>query len=161
MVAQFAFARMRLVGSSWTRRAERPIAGLAGAIANPTGEIIASVVSTENLIDLGYTSPPGVGESVQRRDGDQQSLGTQINEKSLRLIARGLEVGDRAEAYLRFPVAPQNALGLPAAAGLDARARPWLGAGRPPGLHQGRQRRPELLHVSGAGALHDRGSRSS
>jgi hypothetical protein len=111
VVARFAFARMRLVGSSWTRRAERPITGLAGALAKPTGEIIASVVSTENRIDLGYESPPGVGETIQRRDGDQQSLGTQINEKSLRLIARGLEVGDRAEAYLRFPVAPQSALG--------------------------------------------------
>ena len=129
VVAQFAFARMRLVGSSWTRRAERPIAGLAGAIANPTGEIIASVVSTENLIDLGYTSPPGVGESVQRRDGDQQSLGTQINEKSLRLIARGIEVGDRAEAYLRFPVAPQTALGY-------RQLRVWM-RGRGPGWEQG------------------------
>ncbi len=111
VVARFGFARMRLVGSSWTRRAERPIAGLAGAIAKPTGEIIASVVSTENKLDLGYESPPGVGESTQRREQDQQSLGTQINEKSLRLVARGMEVGDRAEAYLRFLVASQNALG--------------------------------------------------
>ena len=129
VVAQFAFARMRLVGSSWTRRAERPIAGLAGATAKPTGEIIASVVSTENRIDLGYESPPGVGESVQRRDGDQQSLGTQINEKSLRLIARGLEVGDRAEAYLRFPVASQNALGY-------RQLRVWM-RGRGDGWEQG------------------------
>ena len=39
--------------------------------AKPTGEVIASVVSTENRIDLGYESPPGVGEAVQRRDGDR------------------------------------------------------------------------------------------
>jgi hypothetical protein len=129
VVGQFAFARMRLVGSSWTRRAERPITGIAGALAKPTGEIIASVVSTENRIDLGYESPPGVGESVQRRDGDQQSLGTQINEKSLRLIARGLETGDRAEAYLRFPVASQNALGY-------RQLRVWM-RGRGDGWEQG------------------------
>ncbi|HEX2217300.1 MAG TPA: cell surface protein SprA [Gemmatimonadales bacterium] len=128
-VARFALARMRLVGSSWTRRAERPIAGLAGAIANPSGEIVASVVSTENRIDLGYESPPGVAELVQRRDGDQQSLGTQINEKSLRLIAEGLEVGDRAEAYLRFPVAPQNALSY-------REMRVWM-RGRGPGWEEG------------------------
>jgi hypothetical protein len=127
-VARFGLARMRLVGSSWTRRAERPIAGLAGSIANPTGEIIASVVSTENRIDLGYESPPGVGETTQRRDGDQQSLGTQINEKSLRVVARGLEVGDRAEAFLRFPVAPQNALGY-------RQLRVWM-RGRGPGWEQ-------------------------
>ncbi|MBA3318757.1 MAG: cell surface protein SprA [Gemmatimonadales bacterium] len=128
-VARFGFARMRLVGSSWTRRAERPIAGLAGAIGNPTGEFIASVVSTENLIDLGYVSPPGVGESTQRRDTDQQALGTQINEKSLRLIARGIEIGDRAEAFLRFLVAPQNALGY-------RQLRVWM-RGRGPGWEEG------------------------
>ena len=129
VVARFGLARMRLVGSSWTRRAERPIAGLAGSIANPAGEIVASVVSTENKIDLGYESPPGVAELVQRRDADQQSLGTQINEKSLRLLARGLEVGDRAEAYLRFPVAPQNALGY-------RQLRVWM-RGRGPGWEEG------------------------
>lgn len=129
VVARFAFARMRLVGSSWTRRAERPIAGLAGAIANPTGEVIASVISTENRIDLGYESPPGVGELVQRRDVDQQSLGTQINEKSLRLIGRGLEAGDRIEAFLRFPVAPHNALGY-------RQLRVWM-RGRGPGWEEG------------------------
>ena len=35
---------------------------------------------------------------------------TQINEKSLRLIARELSTGERAEAYLRFPAGPQNLL---------------------------------------------------
>jgi hypothetical protein len=129
VVARFGFARMSLVGSSWTRRAERPIAGIAGAIANPTGEIIASVVSTENLTDLGYVSPPGVGEQTQQRDADQQSLGTQINETSLRLIARGIELGDRAEAYLRFPVTPQNALGY-------RQLRVWM-RGRGPGWEEG------------------------
>jgi hypothetical protein len=111
VVARFALARVRLVGSSWLRRAESPIAGLSGSIAEPSGEVIASVVSTENRNDLGYESPPGVIESVSRRGGDRGSLGTQINEKSLRLIARGLEVGKRAEAYLRFPAGPQNVLG--------------------------------------------------
>ncbi len=111
VVAQFALARMRLVGSSWIRRAERPILGISGSLSEPTGEVIASVISTENSTDLGYESPPGVFEGVSRRGGDRGSLGTQINEKSLRLIARGLEPGERAEAYLRFPAGPQNVLG--------------------------------------------------
>jgi motility/secretion related protein SprA len=127
-VGKFALARMRLVGSSWTRRAERPIAGLAGSIAKPTGEIIASVVSTENSIDLGYDSPPGVAEAVQRRDGDQESFGTQINEKSLRVVARGMELGDRAEAFLRFPVTPHNALSY-------RQLRVWM-RGRGPGWEE-------------------------
>jgi hypothetical protein len=110
VVARFAFARLRLVGSPWVRRAESPIAGISGSTAEPSGEVIASVVSTENRTDLGYESPPGVFEGVSRRGGDRSTLGTQINEKSLRVIARGLEVGERAEAYLRLPAGPQNVL---------------------------------------------------
>ena len=110
VVARFALARLRLVGSPWVRRAEAPIAGISGAAAEPSGEVIASVISTENRTDLGYESPPGVFEGVSRRGGDRSTLGTQINEKSLRLIARGLELGERAEAYLRLPTGPQNVL---------------------------------------------------
>jgi hypothetical protein len=111
IVAKFALARLRLVGSPWIRRAETPISGISGSLAEPTGSVIASVVSTENQTDLGYESPPGVLEGVSRRGGDRNSLGTQINEKSLRLVAQGLEPGERAEAYLRFPAGPQNVLG--------------------------------------------------
>lgn len=110
VVARFALARLRLVGSPWVRRSEAPIAGISGAAAEPSGEVIASVISTENRTDLGYESPPGVFEGVSRRGGDRSTLGTQINEKSLRLIARGLEPGERAEAYLRLPAGPQNVL---------------------------------------------------
>ena len=129
VVARFALARMRLVGSSWVRRSERPLAGLAGTVSQPAGEVIASVVSTENRIDLGYESPPGVVEGVSRRGGDRNSLGTQINEKSLRLIGRGLQVGDRAEAYLRFPAGPQNLLNY-------RELRVWV-RGRGPGWEEG------------------------
>ncbi|MFL5402744.1 MAG: cell surface protein SprA [Gemmatimonadales bacterium] len=110
VVARFALARMRFVGSTWARRAERPIVGLAGTSVEPAGEVIATIISTENRTDLGYESPPDVLETVSRRGGDRRSLGSQINEKSLRLIARGLQVGDRGEAYLRFSAGPQNVL---------------------------------------------------
>nr|MBA3344999.1 cell surface protein SprA [Gemmatimonadales bacterium] len=110
VVARFALARLRFVGSSWVRRADTPIRGLGESVGNPLGEVIASVVSTENRIDLGYTSPPGVIEAGSQRNTDQSTLGTQINEKALRLIGRQLEIGDRAEAYLRFPSSPRNAL---------------------------------------------------
>jgi hypothetical protein len=129
VVAQFALARLRLVGSPWVRRAESPIAGISGSLGEPSGEVIASVISTENSTDLGYESPPGVFEGVSRREGDRGALGTQINEKSLRLIARGLEPGDRAEAYLRFPAGPQNVLGYRA-------MRVWM-RGRGAGWEEG------------------------
>ena len=97
----FALARVRLVGSSWVKRAETPIRGIAGERGTGAGEIIAAVVSTENR-DLGYTSPPGVGDQAGRRDASFQLGATQINERSMRLLARGLAPGERAEAYLRF-----------------------------------------------------------
>jgi hypothetical protein len=109
VTANFALARLRFVGSPWTRRSDRPIAGFSGSISNPTGEVVASVISTENSVDLGYEPPPGVVEGLSRRNDG--SSGVQINEKSLRIIGRELNVGDRAEAYLRFTAGPQNALG--------------------------------------------------
>ena len=110
IVARMAMARLRFVGSPWTRRSETPILGLTGAIGEPHGEIGTSVVSTENRTDLGYESPPGVLESSNRRGGDRESQGTQINEKSLRILATDLRLGERAEAYLRFPAGAQNLL---------------------------------------------------
>ena len=110
IVARLAVARMRFVGSPWVRRADTPIAGFAGAIGLPHGAISTSVVSTENRIDLGYESPPGVTDNVSRQGGDRETAGTQINEKSLRIIGSELGLNERAEAYLRFPAGPQNLL---------------------------------------------------
>ncbi len=110
IVARLAMARLRFVGSPWVRRAETPIAGLTGITGLPTGSITTSVVSTENSLDLGYTSPPGITDNVSRQGGDRETSGTQINEKSLRIIATQLGINQRAEAYLRFPAGPQNLL---------------------------------------------------
>jgi len=110
VVARVAVARMRFVGSPWVRRAETPIAGLTGAIGLPHGAISTSVVSTENRTDLGYEPPPGVTDNVARQGGDRETSGTQINEKSLRIIGTDVGLGERAEAYLRFPAGPQNLL---------------------------------------------------
>ncbi len=97
----FALSRLRLVGSSWLKRAETPIVGLSGDQGTGIGEVVASVVSTENR-DLGYEPPPGVSDVGTRRDAGLQVGTTQINERSLRLLARGLTTGRRAEAFLRF-----------------------------------------------------------
>ena len=97
----FALARVRLIGSSWVKRADTPIPGLGGDRGTGVGEVVASVVTTENR-DLGYTPPPGVTDAAGRRDAGFQLGATQINERSMRLLASGLARGQRAEAYLRF-----------------------------------------------------------
>ncbi|MBA3556300.1 MAG: hypothetical protein H0W29_16320, partial [Gemmatimonadales bacterium] len=128
IVARLAMARLRFVGSPWTRRSDTPILGLSGAVGQPTGEVSVSVVSTENT-DLGYESPPGIGDNVSRRGGDRETGGTQINERSLRIIARDIRAGERAEAYLRFPAGPQNLLTY-------RTLRVWF-RGRNPGWEEG------------------------
>jgi len=100
----FGLARVRLVGATWVKRTETPIPGLAGERGSGTGEVVASVVSTENA-DLGYTPPPGVVNQAARVDANLQVGTTQINEHSLRLLASGLARGQHAEAYLRFATA--------------------------------------------------------
>jgi hypothetical protein len=109
VIARLALARMRFLGSPWTRRSDRPILGLTGSASEAHGEVSVSVISTEN-VDLGYQSPPGIGDQVSRRGGDRETGGTQINERSLRILADDLRQNERAEAYLRFPAGPQNVL---------------------------------------------------
>ncbi|MEO8199320.1 MAG: cell surface protein SprA [Gemmatimonadota bacterium] len=109
ITANFAMARLKLIGSQWVRRADAPIKGIGGSLAETHGAIIASIVSTVNS-ELGYQSPPGLGDQASRKDGGRDLQGQQINEKSLRVLGAGLLAGERAEAYLRFQSGPQNLL---------------------------------------------------
>jgi len=96
-----ALARMRLVGAPWLKRAASPIAGLGGSRGESHGEVVASVVTTENQ-DLGYTPPPGVIDQADRLGAGFDFASQQINEKSLRLLASDLRTDERAEAFRRF-----------------------------------------------------------
>ena len=100
----FGLARVRLVGASWLKRAATPIRALAGSEGTGIGDVVASAVTTENR-DLGYTPPPGVIDEAARVDAGVQIGATQINERSLRLLATGLERGQRAEAFNQFTTA--------------------------------------------------------
>ena len=125
---RFALARMQFLGSPWVRRSDTPIAGISGATGAPHGEVISTVVSTQNA-ELGYQSPPGVLGAANQKGGTQQDQGVQINEKSLRIVAKDLHAGERAEAYLRFPSGPQNLLNY-------QQLRVWV-RGRGPGWEEG------------------------
>jgi len=109
----FAIARLKLVGAPWVKRAGTPIAGLAGdRPAQPLhGEVVASVVSTENRDDLGYEPPPGVTDQGTNVGGGLEIGAQQINERSLRLLGTDVRPGERAEAFLRFPEGDRNFLG--------------------------------------------------
>ena len=109
VVARLAIARMKFLGAPWVRRSESPIASIQGSTGSFQGAVIASTISTEN-VELGYTSPPGINGSTSNKGGANE-FGTQINERSLRIVANRFTVGERAEAYFRFPSGPQNVMG--------------------------------------------------
>lgn len=96
-----AMARMRLVGAPWLKRASTPIPGLSGDRGALHGEVVASIVTTENT-DLGYTTPPGIINAPDRADAGLGIGSVQINEKSLRVLATDLRENERAEAFIRF-----------------------------------------------------------
>ncbi|MEO5800509.1 MAG: hypothetical protein ABIS00_13810 [Gemmatimonadales bacterium] len=108
-VLRFAMARMRLVGAPWVRRAETPILGISGSTGLSHGDVSVSSITTENL-ELGYVPPPGINNSANDINGGQSNLGQQVNEKSLRVVAKDLRTGERAEAYYRFLGDPRNLL---------------------------------------------------
>ena len=124
----FALSRVKLVGSPWVKRAGTPVAGLGGAQGSGHGEVVASVVSTENRDDLGYGSPPGVTDQGDSRAGSFQLGQVQINERSLRLVGFDVRAGERAEAFYRFPEGDRNFLGY-------RQLRVWA-RGRGPGWDQ-------------------------
>lgn len=107
----FALSRVKLVGAPWVKRAAAPIPGLGGAAGSAHGEVVASVVSTENQADLGYQSPPGVTNAGESTTGNLSVGQVQINERSLRLMGFDVRAGERAEAYYQFPEGARNFLG--------------------------------------------------
>jgi len=107
----FALARVKLVGAPWVKRAATPIPGLDGAAGSAHGEVVVSVVTTENQADLGYVSPPGVTDAGVSTTGSLSVGQVQINERSLRLIGFDVRPGERAESFFQFPEGARNFLG--------------------------------------------------
>ncbi len=94
-------ARMRFVGAPWVKRADTPIDGISGSTGALHGEVSAATVSTEDE-QLGYESPPGTTDLPEETSQALQFGVTQVNEKSLRVLAEDLRGGERAEALVRF-----------------------------------------------------------
>jgi len=122
IVARLALTRLTFVGAPWLARAPAPIEGIAGSTAEPTGSVVVSVISTLDQT-LGYIPPPGVLIGLNNLQADPNSSGIVIDEKSLRVIARDLQQGSRAEAYFRFPAGSQRFLSY-------RQLRVWMRGGR-------------------------------
>ena len=107
---QVPIARLRLTGAPWLKRAESGLRGI-GAEVSSGGFVNAGVIGTQdrNLSNgISYESPPGVIDEPDTKRSQFETNRIQINERSLRLTAGGLDLYDRAEAYFRFPEGEKN-----------------------------------------------------
>ena len=103
-------ARMRLVGSSWIKRAgEGVLDGLGGDTLAGLGRLEVSTVSRLTEGDL-YASPPGVLEELIDPTTAYAGQGIEFNEKSLGLSLEDIPNGARGEVYHRFPQRPRSFL---------------------------------------------------
>jgi hypothetical protein len=107
---QVPIARLRLTGAPWLKRAETGLRGIAAEVGSG-GAVSAGVIGTQDrglAGGISYESPPGVVDEPDTKRSNFQTSRIQINERSLRLRASGLDRFDRAEAYFRFPEGEKN-----------------------------------------------------
>ena len=103
-VETFSLARMRIIGSRWTKRDVHGIVrGLTGDTASASGTGDMLEVGPVNLLnDPNYAPPPGVGDELQDPSARLGAEGIEFNEKALRLKFNRLNPNERAEVYLRY-----------------------------------------------------------
>ena len=110
---QIALARVSFGGTPWVKRADAPLAGIAGT--RPASGFVATSLIGTNDYDpqrgVFYEPPPGYRNQLQSRSAQTEPGVFQINERSLRIQAGGLALYDRAEAFYRFPGGQQNFMG--------------------------------------------------
>jgi hypothetical protein len=106
-------ARLRLTGASWLKRKARPLRGLGGDEEAMDGFVIASLIGTQDSDStrgITYEPPPGVVDAPEQQQTGIGLAGASINETSMRLLAGGMPLHSRAEAYLRFPEGDRNVM---------------------------------------------------
>lgn len=114
---RIALAQLKLIGSPWLKRTDRPISGAAGdSSAVTAGYVIASVIGTlDSTSVLPYSAPPGVIEAPESLQSGYQNTRVQVNERALRLQAgipgQQFRPFDRAEAFYRFPEGTKSFMG--------------------------------------------------
>ena len=102
---------LSLTGAPWLKRSETAIRGIGGDRPGG-GFVIASQIGTQDSTStLVYQPPPGVADEAASRQTEFGFGQTEINERSLRLLAGGLDVFDRAETYYRFPEGEKSFMG--------------------------------------------------
>lgn len=111
--SQVALDRLQFSGAPWLKRSDVALRGIAGEQPE-MGFVGVGTVGTQDTHVRGgvdYQSPPGVTNQPDLKSTAITATRVQVNERSLRIIAGGLNQSDRAEAYYRFPEGQKNFLG--------------------------------------------------
>ncbi len=113
-ILELPISGLRLVGAPWLKRAEAPVAGIAGDQPSNRlgGYVITTIIGTQDsTANLVYQPPPGVIDQADSKTTDFAATEVEINERSMRLLAGGLDLYERAEAYYRFPEGQKSFMG--------------------------------------------------
>ena len=111
--SRVALDRLRFTGAPWLKRAEGTLRGIGGETPG-TGFVIAGTIGTQDRnpqAGVDYESPPGVSDAPDLKTTPLGVSRVQVNERSLRITAGGLQPFDRAETYYRFVEGEKNFLG--------------------------------------------------
>ncbi|MEO5510338.1 MAG: hypothetical protein ABIV28_05295, partial [Longimicrobiales bacterium] len=96
-------ARMRIVGSRWTKRDQSGVnRGLLGDTPGLGSNADVRVGPVSSLVDPSYRVPIDANSKVQNPNTQIGATGAETNEKSLRISYDGLAPDDRAEVYYRY-----------------------------------------------------------
>ncbi|NJD11201.1 MAG: hypothetical protein FIB01_12470, partial [Gemmatimonadetes bacterium] len=112
-VRTFSLARMRIVGSRWSKRDVTGVVRglLDGEEGLGSAGTDVRVGPVSQLTDGSkYRRPPFVGEQTQDPQSSIGATGVEYNEKSLRIGYTDLEPGERAEAFYHYAQQPRNFL---------------------------------------------------
>lgn len=110
---QIALARLQFTGAPWLKRSDAALRGIGGEQSD-AGFTVAGTIGTQDRhsrSDVDYESPPGVTDAPDLKTTAFGVSRVQVNERSLRLTAGGVQRLERAEAYYRFPEGEKNFLG--------------------------------------------------
>ncbi len=111
--SRVSLARMRIVGSRWTKRdvngilrgfAEEEVGVGAGTTVLRVGPVSRLTEGTD------YQPPPGITNQLQDPTAQFSGTGVEVNEKAQRIEYEGLLPGERAEAFYRYPQQPRSLL---------------------------------------------------
>jgi hypothetical protein len=107
-LVELPLADLRVTGAPWLRRADATIPGV-GSKQPGAGFVVTSTIGTnDSTAVLTYQPPPGVGNQTDTKLGQLQLGLSQINERSMRILAGNMPLYHRAETFFRFPTGPQN-----------------------------------------------------